>query len=476
MHTGFLHPDMEKRRAMLLHGRIVPSILMLSLPTMLMGLIQSMLPVIDGLFINNLIGTDAASAVTFCTPILMMMTALAQGLGVAGMAMIGQLSGQGQHGQARYVSTQIFVATFFIGCLFVPFLALLAFPISSHVNAEISSNVFLYMLLSAFVQPFSFLEFVYNAIKNARGEPEAPFFRMLLMLVLKIAFNFLFIFLLPWGIVGAVAASFASNLLISLWMFRELFVAPSPDRLQLRGFRFDREVLREMFHLGIPSSISTAMLSLGFFLINTEVEKYGPVVLNAQGIAGNITSICFTLPSSFGTSVTTMVSMNVGAGNGARARKACLVGCAVSAVSAALLIALVVPLSSYLTILFTRQQDVLQVADRALHIYTYSVIGFGICMVELGAFIGLGRTTVPLFVNLLRIWALRYVFILATERFLGVYSVFWGNLFSNYMAAAITTVLLIRIPWVSVIHPSKVSPPDTHGRGGQFKQCDDRCS
>ncbi|MPM34650.1 hypothetical protein SDC9_81237 [bioreactor metagenome] len=197
------------------------------------------------------------------------------------------------------------------------------------------------------------------------------------------------------------------------------------------------------------------MLNLGFFLINNEIEKYGPIVLTGQGIAGSITSVCFILPSAFGSAVTTMVSMNVGAGQGDKARRSCIQGCIVSAVTAALLIIIVVPLSSHLTVLFTTQRDVLEIANKSLHIYTYSVIGFGICMVQQGAFIGLGRTGIPLVMGILRIWLLRYVFILATEHVLGFYSVFWGNLFSNYMAAVIITVLMMRVKWVSVISSSK---------------------
>lgn len=437
---------------MILNGSITKTIFMLSLPTMFMGTVQSMLPVIDGLFMNNIVGTAAASAVTYCMPIIMLMTALAQGLSVAGMAMIGQLNGKGEIAAAKHVSVQIFVATFLMGCIITPILALLSFPIADHVNNEISHDVFLYLSLYSVVLPFFFLSFVYNAIKNANGKPESPFIRMLIMLVLKILFNFIFIALLNWGIVGSVVSSFVSNILVSLWMCYELFVMKSPDRLEIRGFRFDFDVLREMFKIGVPSMLSTAMLNLGFFLINIETEKYGAVALNGQGIANNITSICYNLPASFGTSVTTMVSMNVGAGNGKKAKKACLVGCIISAITAAVLIAIVVPLSSYITILFTRQPDVLAIANKALHIYTYSVVGFGICMVELGAFIGLGRTTVPLIVNILRVWALRYVFILMTERYLGVFSVFWGNLFSNYGAAVIATLLLLRVQWVSSIN------------------------
>jgi Na+-driven multidrug efflux pump len=72
-------------------------------------------------------------------------------------------------------------------------------------------------------------------------------------------------------------------------------------------------------------------------------------------------------------------------------------------------------------------------------------------MVEQGAFIGLGRTDIPLILGILRIWLLRYIFILATEHVLGVYSVFWGNLFSNYTAAIIATILIMRTRWVSAI-------------------------
>ena len=67
-----------------------------------------------------------------------------------------------------------------------------------------------------------------------------------------------------------------------------------------------------------------------------------------------------------------MVSMNVGAGQGARAKKCTVTGCVASMITAVLIISIIVPASSHLTTLFTRQQDVLEIANHALHIYTYS--------------------------------------------------------------------------------------------------------
>ena len=435
---------------MIIGGPISKTILMLSLPTLLMSVVQAALPVIDGLFINNLVGTAAASAVTFCVPISGMMVGLAQGLGAAGMAMIGQANGRGAFSEGRRIAVQLIVFSTALGVALAPVLYLLARPISASVNAEISTNVLQYLSLSALLIPFSFLEAIYNAIKNAQGKPEATFIRMMLLLILKIAFCALFIALFQWGIVGAVMASLAANVLITGWMYIELFVRKSGDRLVLNGFRFDSGTIRELVRIGFPSMLANFMLYVGFYLINNEVQKYGAVVLNGQGIANNISSVCFTVPASFAAAVTTMVSMNVGAGQGNRARAVTWAGCLLSAVTAALLIAVIVPSSPYLTVLFTRKPDVLSVANKALHIYTYSVIGYGVCMVQLGAFIGLGRTRITLVASVLRVWLLRYVFILMTEQTLGVYSVFWGNLFSNYMAAAITSVMILRVRWSSV--------------------------
>ncbi len=452
MKSNFLKQSNEQRRELILNGPVSSTILFLSVPTLMMGLIQSAIPVIDGLFLNNLVGTQAASAVTYCTPIVNMIAALAQGLSVAGMAIIGQSNGNGNFKHSWKISIQIIVFTFLVGFLLAPLLVALAFPISAHVNEEISHDVFVYLALSACVTPFSFMESIYNSIKNANGKPEDTFIRMVIMLILKIIFSALFIAVFHWGLVGTVMASLASNFLITLWMYYELFLKKTGERFALAGFRFDWSIINTLLRIGFPAMLSSLMLNLGFFLINNEVEKYGAVVLNGQGIANNITTICFNLPSSFGSSVTTMVSMNIGAGQPGKAKRSCLVGCVISAITAALLIALVVPLSPMLTVLFTRDAEVLAVANHALHIYTYSVIGFGICMVQQGAFIGLGKTRITLFISLLRVWLLRYIFILVTEHFLGYDSVFWGNLFSNYAAAIITTILIVRAKWVSDIN------------------------
>ena len=451
MHLKFLDQSTTQRRDIILNGSIFRTILFLSVPSLMLGVVQSLMPLMDGLFINNISGTLVASSITFSEPVINMATAFAQGLSVAAMAIIGQLNGKGHFSEAKHTSTQIVVAGSILGCFSAPLLVGAGALISRSVNAEISHNVFLYLSLYALVLPFSFMESIYNGIKNANGQPEAPFIRMVIMLLLKILFNVVFIYWLRLGIVGCALSSLVANLGITFWMFYELFVKKGPDRLELKGFSFERSILGKLWRIGLPAMFNSFFINLGFFLINNETQRYGPIVLNGQGIAGNISAVCFILPASFSAAVTTMVSMNIGAGRPEKARRSCFVGSVVSAAVAVAVVAVIVPLSSHLTILFTRQAEVLEIANRALHIYTYSVVGFGICMTIQGAFIGLGQTKIPLMLGLLRIWFLRYLFILATEKYLHFYAVFWGSLFSNYAAAFLALFLILRVKWESAI-------------------------
>ena len=107
-----------------------------------------------------------------------------------------------------------------------------------------------------------------------------------------------------------------------------------------------------------------------------------------------------------------MISINMGIGNVKKSKDVFKVGWITGVTISILTIALILPISLPLVLTFTKVQKVIEIADKALHIYTYSVIGFSVFMIAQGVFIALGRTKVPLVMSILRIWLLRYIFIL----------------------------------------------------------------
>ncbi|WP_300366717.1 MATE family efflux transporter [Brachyspira sp.] len=452
MVSFFKSKSTEARRDLILHGPITNTLIMLSIPTLIMSLVQSLIPLMDGLFLNNIAGTIVASSVHFAEPIINMMTALSQGLGVAAMAIVGQYNGLGDLKNAKRISTQIVVIGVLFGIAMGPTLYIVSILVSANLLPDIKENVFRYLSLYSFVMPMTFLAALYNGIKNANGKPEATLIRSIILLLLKVLFNFVYIYLFRLGIVGSVLASFSTYAIVTIWMYYDLFLKKGDDTLSLKDFKFDASVLKELMIIGIPSMLTTFLTNLGFFLINTEVERYGAAVLNGQGISNNIVNICFNMPAAFGSAVTTMVSMNIGAKYTDKARKSCYTGIIMSVITAIVLISIVIPLTPYLTGLFTKEAKDLYVANRSLPIYAFGVLGFGVAMVANGAMIGLGRTRIPLIISILRIWLLRFIFILLTTKYLSYWSVFWGNLFSNTVAGIIALIIILRVPWVSVIN------------------------
>ena len=437
----------EERRQLILNGKVINTLLFLSIPTLLVGIIQALIPLSDSLFLNRLTSVEVARSVTFSQPVLNIMIAFSQGLGVATLVMLGRLYGKGRILAVKETMLQIFVFSFFIGLLLIPVCMFTALLISNNTTSEIRNNVYIYISLYSLIMPFVFLAAIYNSSKNAIGRPEVTFVRIFLLLILKIIFNSIFLYVLKMGIVGAVMASLFSYIVVTIWMFYDLFLKSGDIKLNLRSYTIKLPIIKRLLKIGFPSMLNYAFLYLGFFLINKEMEKFGAVALNAQGIASNINAICFILPSSIGTTVSSMISINMGIGNVKKSKDVFKVGWITGVTISILTIALILPISLPLVLTFTKVQKVIEIADKALHIYTYSVIGFSVFMIAQGVFIALGRTKVPLVMSILRIWLLRYIFILLTQKYLGLYSIFWGNLFSNTLAGIIFFILVKAIDW-----------------------------
>ena len=437
----------EERRKMILNGKVINTLLFLSVPTLLVGIIQALIPLSDSLFLNRLTSVEVASSVTFSQPVLNIMIALSQGLGVATLVMLGRLYGKGRMLALKETMLQIFVFSFIIGLFLIPVCVFSAFVISKYTTSEIRDNVYIYISLYSLIMPFVFLAAIYNSSKNAIGRPEITFIRIFLLLILKIIFNSIFLYALKMGITGAVMASLFSYVIVTIWMFYDLFLKNGDIKLNLRSYSVKLPIIKRLLKIGLPSMLNYAFLYLGFFLINKEMEKFGAIALNAQGIASNINAICFILPSSIGTTVSSMISINMGVGNIKKSKEVFNVGWLTGVTISVLTICLILPISSTLVLTFTKVPKVIEITDKALHIYTYSVIGFSIFMISQGVFIALGRTKVPLVMSILRIWLLRYIFILLTQKYLGLYSIFWGNLFSNTLAGIIFFILVKIINW-----------------------------
>lgn len=443
--------DLEKRRQEILYGSILKTLLILSVPTIMMGIVQSLIPFSDAFFANKYLGNKIFAAISYSQPAINTMTSLSQGLAVVAMAMIGQVAGRGDVDRVKKMSTQIFMWGLILGILLIPVVYLLSNIISNTATEDMRYNIYLYMSLNSIIIPFLFIASIFNAIKNVTGNPEASFYRMLILFLLKLIFNYIYLKIMNLGIKGTMLSSLSAYIITGVWMYYDLFVKDSLYKMSLKNYKLEIPLIKEVMILGIPSMITYSMINLGFVLINLEVVKYGVVAVSALGIASQINNLCFVLPSCIGTSLTTMVSMNIGSEQVLKAKKSYIYSIIVSLVISFFMLTILLSCDKLFISFFTNNDDIIKIAKDALETYTYSIFPFGIFTLGQAVLNALGRTKIPLFVGILRIWLIRYLFIIVTQAYLGYFSIFYGNLVSNTIAAIVMVIIVSKIEWKPVV-------------------------
>jgi len=164
--------------------------------------------------------------------------------------------------------------------------------------------------------------------------------------------------------------------------------------------------LRELVRLGAPAA-GQILLEVGAWNLATLAAGWlTPVELATHQIVLNYASVTYMVPLGVSAAAAVSVGHAVGAGDGARARRAgwLALGLGTSFMLLAALIFLVAP--GPLIALYTRDPRVMAVGPGLLGVVAAFQIFDGIQTVSTGSLRGLGETRVPMLANLVGYWVL----------------------------------------------------------------------
>jgi len=182
------------------------------------------------------------------------------------------------------------------------------------------------------------------------------------------------------GIAGAATAVVAYNIIAVLALIAFMRSAASPLRLTV--VRLKLSLLRDVLGVGLLSALGTVQLNLTVTCITGIVGLLGPSAIAGYGIASRLDYLQIPLLFGLGTAVVTMVGINVGAGQRARALRIAWVGAVIAAGFTELLGVLTAAFPRVWLSLFTDEPDVL--ATGALYLRTvapvYGFVGLGMML------------------------------------------------------------------------------------------------
>lgn len=150
------------------------NVISFTMPTIIMMVFMSVYQMVDGVFISNIIGTNALSAVNIVFPVISFLIGVSIMLGTGGSAIIAKNLGEDKLDKARRQFTLIIltgivvgIVTAIIGVIFIdPIVRILEQP-KQYIN--IVSTIFLYFVLPLRLPYYKCFSAAFSRLRESRG-------------------------------------------------------------------------------------------------------------------------------------------------------------------------------------------------------------------------------------------------------------------------------------------------------------------
>ena len=292
-------------------GRLV---LRMSWPVMLSMMMQAVYNLVDGVYVAR-VGDDAFLALSYAYPIQMLLVAFCTGTGVAFSAALAQRLGQGKRGEAQQA---VFHGCLFYGCVWLMFLAFGLLAGGLYMNtctqnlqaAEMGRD---YLRICCC---FSFgvcTQFPCERVLQATGHPSGFMIVQGSGALINLVLDPVLIFAFDMGVQGAAVATVIgqiSGAAIGLCLVRRL---RNQLPLDLRTFRFQRELAGEMGRIALPAIVMQSMSSLMSMGMNAILNLYSETAVWVLGVYFKVQSFVFMPMFSINNGLISILSYNYGA-------------------------------------------------------------------------------------------------------------------------------------------------------------------
>ncbi|MCH5249075.1 MAG: MATE family efflux transporter [Lachnospiraceae bacterium] len=436
----------NNNREILLKGSLVKAIMILTVPVVINSFLQTMYNLTDTYWLGKL-GTEELAAINLVTPMQNIVLNFGSGITVAGSVLISQYLGAKKDDDARSMANQIFACAliFSLICASVCALATPAIVTWLGAEGETWNCGKTYLQLVILDMPFLYTVNIYAAINQAQGDTLRPMFLNLGGIILNMILDPLLMVVLHMGVAGAALATVGAKAVPAVIAFVLLLNKEKDVYLNLRKLKFEKEKLKSILVVGLPTAVGGSTMQFGFLLMSRNVLKYGTQAMAAYGIGNKINGL-ITLPSNgIGSAVATVVGQNVGAKQYERAEEGYHLSMRISVIFLFVggMILSRMPISTAIVKIFSDDANVIEMAADFLSIMAFWCFANGVYNSSMGLFQGSGHTEVTMIIDAARLWVFRFATLFVCEAWLhmGVRSVWYSVVISNGLSAIILFIV-----------------------------------
>ena len=407
---------MRKREVNMLSGSITKGLLSISIPIMIMNVLQSLFNIVDMTVLKSYDTSGVAvGAVGVCGTLITLITGLVIGISAGANVVVARFIGENNREKVeRAVGTSFAVALTGGALLLVLGVSFAEVFLGwNNCPEELLPKAAVYFRLYFAGVP---LLLVYNfcaAVLRAAGDSGRPMLYVIVGGAVKLLCNFLFVAVFDLSVKGVALATIISWSIMAALGVVALLRSKGVVRLRLRTIRFYKRETRAVLRIGVPAGLQQGLYSLANVVISAAVNSFGPDAATGISIANNFDGILYQISTAPALAVMPYVSQNVGAGNIRRASKSVGRGILITVVLGATFGALSAIFARQLSSIMTDSPAVIDYSQQKMIIISSTYFICGINEIMGSALRGMGRPNIATVSTLVFMCALRFIWVYA---------------------------------------------------------------
>ncbi len=428
-------------------------IIQVGTPLAVFALFASLFSLLDTIMASH-IGTIDVSTVAYMNQLRMILNSIGTGIGTGSMILINRAYGAGNKAKTNELTNTLVRLLLILSLIFllmIPFVPAILRLIKTPEEFISEGSAYFRILITATV--VNFVNLIYINVEKSRGRTGVILVANLSMMVIKLIFSALFVYVLDKGIAYIALSTLISYSACAIYALPHLFdrnsifcIRPSLVFHTKKGYS------KSLLSLSFPVAVEDSTFSLGKVIVNSIASSYGAEMVGALGISNNVSGLAASFENGFSDASSSIVSQNYGAGKCRRAIKVYIANIIITFIASLFALGVLYAFSNKLIPIFATSRNGFNAGfmETIRRIFIYDSLScFGIAFNGAGMdfLLGLGKTKVTLVLNFLKIFVFRIPVLFILQMFISDGATALGimMMISNCGVAIPTTLICIHV-------------------------------
>ena len=378
----------------------------LSIPMMLGMSVQAIYMLIDTAFIGRWVGGNALAGLGIVFPPMFIIMGITFGLGSGATTVIAQSIGEENKLKADNTAEHIIILGLILSLIFVLIGIFFGNTIigSQSPDAKVFLNASDYFYTMLWGTPFMILSIFFRSILSGEGDNIMPMKVLGLGTLINLILDPFFIYY--FAIKGAALATVLSQTIVfSIFIYLMIVKDKTYISLDLKNFKFNRQILSKILKIGVPASLSMLIMSIGLFFYNIILSntEFSSSAIAAYSTCHRIEHLFFIPIISLATSMVTLIGMFYGAKKNNLLNNLIYFALKVSISISIIYAVFFLAFSENILSLFTNDNKIINIGVGYFNVFAFAIPFISIGMTCSRAMQGLGKAYPMFIITCLRV-------------------------------------------------------------------------